>query len=285
MEWVFYTEPTSLTAELYNVVVIAIAFGLAKYIIEMFILKKLAYSIFIAPVESQNHSSKTANPTCLNKAKLTASKFQATGFRFFMHSVITVMGVVSAYNSTWFWNSKLWFIEGYNVELSAYNRAHYLVDAGAYLFQLFSVNFETKQSDYIMMVLHHVVTLTLIGISYWMRQTRVGEVVMLLHDICDPALELAKLFLYLDYAQLRDFFFSVFALLFVICRDITFPLLVLRGIVVDAYLPDGTRPDMVYECLFFLSILQVLNFIWTYMIYRSATQPKLTDIRDAPTAT
>lgn len=264
----------------YYVISIALGFGVAKLLVEHILLKGLAKAAFVEPAKQTYLNSKSKDPVIITNANRTALKFRATGFRFVLNLVISTVGILSAYNSPWFWDSKQWFVDGPLAELSIYNRAHYMVDAGAYLFQLTAMHFEPLQSDYWMMLIHHVVTLTLIFVSYQMRQTRVGEVVMLLHDVCDPPLELAKLFVYLDYNILKDLCFQLFAVLFVLCRDLAFPYLVLRGIILDAYLTDGSRLPHAYECLFFLSILQVLNLIWTYMIYKSATQPKLKDVRD-----
>ncbi|KAI0234037.1 Ceramide synthase 5, partial [Massospora cicadina] len=270
--------PTA-SRDMVGVVAIATLFAFAKFsldrLIEPFVKRRL-----IVPLPKPPTSEKSAvNPPPSANEKV-AFKFRNTSFRLFLNATICSAGLLSAYNSPWFFDPEAWFEGWPNAPLSAFNRAHYLVDAGAYLFQLGYVHFEPRQSDYRMMVVHHLVTLLLIVASFAINQCRVGEVVMLLHDICDPVLELAKLCLYLNHKIVADALFRGFALIFVVTRDVVFPGLVIRGIVLHCYKPDGTRPALTYECLACLSILLALNYIWTYMIYKSATRPDLADIRE-----
>ena len=52
--------------------------------------------------------------------------------------------------------------------------------------------FDTRRSDMVEMTIHHIVTLVLISFSWVTGFVRIGSIVMLVHDISDVPLELAK---------------------------------------------------------------------------------------------
>lgn len=53
---------------------------------------------------------------------------------------------------------------------------------------------DTKRKDRVEMTIHHVVTIILILYSFTVNFTRIGVMIMLLHDVCDIFMEIAKLF-------------------------------------------------------------------------------------------
>ncbi|KAI9297538.1 LAG1-domain-containing protein [Neoconidiobolus thromboides FSU 785] len=282
MEFIVYQvhPELSLKWDIIAVSLVALFLLCSKVVLEHWILEPFCQEYFIRGLKDSGGKNEKEDKTTLEKAKEKSLKFRSTAFRIYMYIIICIPGVLSALYSDWFFDSSLWFKEYPNVKLSNINRYHYLIDAGVYLFQLLSINSEKKQKDYLMMLSHHLITLTLISCSYFFNLTRIGEVVMLTHDICDPWMELAKLMNYLNKQKIRDVCFAIFALTFVILRGVIFPVYVIGGIIEHCYYPDGTRPATTYECLACLSILAVFNYIWIYMIYKAATRPVLDDVRD-----
>jgi very-long-chain ceramide synthase len=51
--------------------------------------------------------------------------------------------------------------------------------------QLFVVNVEEKRSDHWQMFTHHVFTCALLFTSYGFYQTKVGNIILCLMDVCD----------------------------------------------------------------------------------------------------
>ena len=77
-------------------------------------------------------------------------------------------------------------------------KTYYSAGFGLYLFGCVSIFWEVEQSvlDIGIMLVHHATTLFLIALSYMYSFHRIGSVILLLHDIADPLMELAKLNLY-----------------------------------------------------------------------------------------
>ena len=154
----------------------------------------------------------------------------------------------------------------------------YLTAISAYVFHLFAVLFlDEKRRDYIMMVIHHVVTITLITMSYILQYTEMGLLILFLHEINDILLELSKTCHYLTpradgkknqfLHKLVDPLVVIFALSWIPTRLYLYPL---RGI---HELTKVTRKTCHFPSIAFaavlLSILLVLNIIWFFMIIRA----------------
>merc|ERR1711988_167545 len=98
-----------------------------------------------------------------------------------------------------------------------------------------------------MMLTHHLATLTLISGSYLMNMTPIATATMIVHDIADSLLEIAKLFNYMKDARpwaegVSDGVFVSFAIAFITSRCGVFPykiiyqgLLLSRNVTVPAF--------------------------------------------------
>lgn len=65
-----------------------------------------------------------------------------------------------------------------------------------YIYTSFAIFFEPKMKDRNEMMLHHVVTLSLLISSYMGNLVKYGLSILILHDIADPLMELAKICFY-----------------------------------------------------------------------------------------
>ena len=74
------------------------------------------------------------------------------------------------------------------------------------MFQFALLFFEPEQSltDVLVMSAHHLATLVLLGMSYIYSFHRFGAIVLCLHDLADPFMESAKLFLYAGFPQVSS---------------------------------------------------------------------------------
>lgn len=140
--------------------------------------------------------------------------------------------------------------------------------------------------DKLIMLAHHFVTVTLLGVSYYFGQHRIGSVVLILHDVSDIFLEGAKLCRYAGLEGITNYTFGLFASVFFFSRLIILPYRVLYAIV--AYYPannyyslsqcnvatgecaPGTlvRIKVQYFWLALLGTLQCLHIYWFFLIYR-----------------
>nr|XP_014433665.1 ceramide synthase 1 [Pelodiscus sinensis] len=76
----------------------------------------------------------------------------------------------------------------------------YLLQGSFYGHSIYAtVYMDTWRKDSVVMLVHHVVTLTLIVFSYAFRFHNVGILVLFLHDISDVQLEFTKLNVYFKH--------------------------------------------------------------------------------------
>lgn len=110
----------------------------------------------------------------------------------------------------------------------------YAVQIGFYIFEIYNTLFPSnKVPDRGRLIFHHFLTLSLILGSLYSGYWRVGFLVLLLHDISDVLLGVAKATQYHfretgRLESLVTLLFGIFVIGFVITRIILFPLLVIR---------------------------------------------------------
>merc|ERR1712176_905974 len=134
---------------------------------------------------------------------------------------------------------------------------------------------EKKRKDFLQMVLHHLTTVFVIGISYIYGWNRIGVVVMLLLDPGDVPLHAAKMCKYMHDATKSSFWlfcanrlFEGFAIVFFITRVIMF------GYVCWSAHIEATRYFPKYfaewSCVVLLYTLLLLQINWFYLILKVA---------------
>eukprot|EP01130_Rhizamoeba_saxonica_P005737 TRINITY_DN2278_c0_g1_i1.p1 TRINITY_DN2278_c0_g1~~TRINITY_DN2278_c0_g1_i1.p1 ORF type:complete len:199 (+),score=39.20 TRINITY_DN2278_c0_g1_i1:224-820(+) len=149
---------------------------------------------------------------------------------------------------------------------TAFVRLFYLYQLGAYTYGTFSTMFiEPPQKDFWEMLIHHGATLLLVALSYIGNHYRTGISILVLTDISDPFMELAKVFLYSGATAAADVLFATFAVVFLVSRNIIYPIYVLPAATrYGAIVPYG------YRMVFCLYVLQMLFIFWGYLIIKMA---------------
>jgi len=75
-------------------------------------------------------------------------------------------------------------------------RLYYVMAIAYYLYSCISITFEPKMKDRREMMIHHAVTLTLLVSSLMGNVVKYGLAILMLHDLADPWMEVAKISLY-----------------------------------------------------------------------------------------
>ena len=101
---------------------------------------------------------------------------------------------------------------------------YYVIEIGFYLSLLVSQFTDVKRKDFWQMFLHHVITLSLLSYSFICNFTRIGTLIVFLHDCTDFLLEFAKMGTYANWGILCDVTFGLFTLIWLLTRIIAFPL-------------------------------------------------------------
>jgi len=153
-----------------------------------------------------------------NVKEIPENKFNRALFKFVSFSFLLCWGVFSLYDQPW-----MLYPFGLTLEWEG-NRTpwkinyYYVIEVVYYVGSMVTVFFEDRQSDFYLMIWHHVVTLLLIGFSYRYNFLRYGVFLMVLHDVSDPWMEAAKISVYLGYQNLGNALFAFFTLFFIIPR-------------------------------------------------------------------
>eukprot|EP01026_Neomeris_dumetosa_P026642 TRINITY_DN2172_c1_g1_i1.p3 TRINITY_DN2172_c1_g1~~TRINITY_DN2172_c1_g1_i1.p3 ORF type:complete len:171 (-),score=12.20 TRINITY_DN2172_c1_g1_i1:100-612(-) len=164
----------------------------------------------------------------------------------------------------------------------------YAVAIGFYMYSLPALIFwEARRKDFLASFAHHVVTMALLVYSEWLNLTRVGVVILLLHDIDDVWLELAKLCRYCDIEILTNVFFGVFTLFWFATRVFFFPNNIIRATLFESLVEAERHNIIVYPHWGILNglliTLWILHIYWSYFILRvliKALSGKADDVRE-----
>lgn len=89
-------------------------------------------------------------------------------------------------------------------------KLYYLTEMAYYLAMIVVVSSETRRKDYKMYICHHLVTSTLIGLSYFMNFIEIGISILITMDPADILLPFAKIFRYVGYFKVSDWIYTVF---------------------------------------------------------------------------
>ncbi|XP_035669355.1 ceramide synthase 1-like [Branchiostoma floridae] len=149
--------------------------------------------------------------------------------------------------------------------------ALYLVQCSFYLHSIYAVLYmDAWRKDSVVMLIHHILTLSLIGFSYIFRYHNIGVLVIWLHDITDIFLECTKVNVYFKnrggkYHAMNDhlsnFGCGMFGLTWFVFRLYWFPLKVLYS---TGHLSRIYVPYLPFYLFFnvLLWVLLVMNVYW-----------------------
>ncbi|KAJ3206897.1 Ceramide synthase 3 [Entophlyctis luteolus] len=193
------------------------AWGLAHALLDRGFLVPLANSLFKAKTDAdislppagtrkKMKSAVTASPSDNQKAAKPSDdakavmrirqKFIYSGWKCFAYSLSTAVGVVVLSEDSWWTSPKEWLLD-YPDPTSWLMKTYYYIGFGSYVYQTLTVMSASKQSDFWGVVVHHIATLSVMAASYAFGFTRIGVIILLLHDCSDPFMEFAKCNLYM----------------------------------------------------------------------------------------
>ena len=211
--------------------------------------------------------------TVINKKVI---KFVEALWRFIFYTVFSVIGYKTLFTpdtAIWVKDTKQHWDDWPLHPLTAAISLYYHVELGSYMHQLLWT--EVNRKDTIEMMLHHLITISLIVTSYLTNYTRVGASILFLHDLADVFLESAKLFNYTSKAKghgwaknVCDVLFAIFAITFFITRLVIYPRYIIGSVLFEAPAFFGT--DWIGYWVFagLLIMLELLHIFWFYLIAR-----------------
>ena len=145
----------------------------------------------------------------LSKPK-TREKFTSQFWQASIHLTLGVLEIreLAKNNFEWLYNAETCFYPyPWNQEDPTSIRTLYLIQLAIWIVTCFSHKYiEEKHKDYFLMYAHHVVTIALIIGSYVGGFTRIGIVVLFIHDVSDIPIDCLKLANYLKLENAPGFF-------------------------------------------------------------------------------
>lgn len=198
----------------------------------------------------------------------TTQKFCETAFRCIFYTVMLCYGVWCLWDKPWLWDIRYcWYDYPYHtVPTDVW--CYYMMELSFYWSLSISQFFDVRRKDFLEMMIHHNATILLMMFSWTDHFTRIGTLVMILHDMADPFLELAKMFRYVNYQRTCDSIFGIFSLVWVITRCGIYPAHILYSTLYDAkwYIEFFSA---YYIFNFLLVTLQILHVVWTYFLFKA----------------
>ncbi len=232
----------------------------------------------VAPLEDQSAEN-------IERLKSAISAWRAC-----MYTLSTIVGIYVLTHSDWFLTPQLYFKDFPFHPMTAPEKFYYHFAYGLSAFCLISLPLEPiRLKDFYVFAVHHIVTLFLIHTSLIYGMHRIGMAVLLCHDVADPFLEIAKIANYKGRAVLANVLFVVFALTFIISRNIIYPAYIVSSTFYYCFHEDG-RPIpngnhiVHWTAKGSLLILQALHIYWSFLIVKTAARalsPKgIKDVRE-----
>lgn len=175
-------------------------------------------------------------------------------------------------------NDSSQFWKGYpHRDLQPSFKLYYVMQAAFWSAQIVVLNIEKPRKDYTEMLIHHLVTISLISLSYTMNLTRVGHMILCITDLSDIFLSFAKCMRYSGCTTSCDVVFGIFVLSWIYSR---FYLLgcVIYSVVFEArtYLKIGWSPatghylteNNIWIFVVLLNCLMALMIFWFALIIK-----------------
>ncbi|KAI1978595.1 sphingosine N-acyltransferase lag1 [Ophidiomyces ophidiicola] len=224
------------------------------------------------------------------KGKAKTARFMEQFYTAIYFAIFGPYGLyVMSHTDTWYFNTTAMFRDFPHKTHTAEFKAYYLLQASYWTQQaiVLLLQLEKPRKDFKELVGHHIVTLTLIGLSYRFHFTHIGLAVYITHDISDFFLATSKTLNYLDSPIIGPYF-ALFVVVWIYMRHylnwrIIWAVLTEFRTVGPFELDWGKQQ---YKCwisqyiaLILLSTLQAMNLFWLYLILRIAKNYAFSNVR------
>ncbi|KAB5528930.1 TLC domain-containing protein [Coniochaeta sp. 2T2.1] len=150
------------------------------------------------------------------------TRFSEQGWLLIYYSVFWTVGLYLYYTSSYWMNLHELWTNWPDREMSCLMKGYMLGQLAFWLQQILVINIEERRKDHWQMFAHHIVTIMLIYTSYRYHFTKVGNLILVLMDVVDLFLPVAKCLKYLGYSTLCDIAFGVFMLSWFLARHVLY---------------------------------------------------------------
>lgn len=152
--------------------------------------------------------------------------------------------------------------------------SYYIFELSYYISELLCMSWlETKRKDHIVLYTHHLVTITLLGLSYASGFHKIGILVLYSHNINDIFLEAAKVCKYMGLEVLANINFAFLIISWILSRLYFLPFYVVRSAIYDTEEILFNNPEYTisyYVANGCLITLCAMHVYWFFLICRIA---------------
>jgi hypothetical protein len=121
------------------------------------------------------------------------------------------------------------------------------------------------QTDFLMMLLHHMCTISLITFSYLSNYSNVGSIVLFLHDLGDIFVYIVRIFLNTRAPEILKISSGILLLVIYVYTRIY----VFMDLLIEVFKGISTHFNWVNKCLWgFLVFLYILHLYWVFLILK-----------------
>lgn len=187
-------------------------------------------------------------------------KFGKSMYKFIFFTSSLVFEFLILKNENWVLNSKL-----YNTplpEIPIKFKLFYTFQLSFYITEFLSIFFEIRRKDFIQLAFHHTVSFILLILSFNVKTMKFGLLILFLHNLSDPILEMSKQEYYLMKYHFSNVLFFIFMILFIGLRLLIFPRWLIVAAVKYVVNLKKINPVLIFE-IFLLLSLQILNLVWS----------------------
>lgn len=222
-----------------------------------------------------------------NERRKKIVKFKESAWKCLCSFSVEAFALYVTYKEPWFKDTRsFWLGPGDQVwpdqKIKLKMKGMYMFVGGLNVYAFFALFFwETRRSDFKVMLVHHIVTSFLIILSYVFRFARIGSVILALHEISDVFLEIGKMCKYSGAETMTSVSFVLFFLSWTALRLIYYPFWILWSTSYESikvktqywdkkHLMETGPPLMLFYYVFntLLYCLQILHIYWWILIYR-----------------
>lgn len=150
------------------------------------------------------------------------TRFSEQAWLLIYYSFFWTLGAYIYYKSPYFLNMENLWTDWPIREISGVMKGYMLAQLAFWIQQVIVINIEERRKDHLQMFTHHLVTISLIYASYRYHHTRVGNLILVLMDVVDLFLPIAKCLKYLGYTTLCDYAFGLFMVSWFIARHVLY---------------------------------------------------------------
>ncbi|KAL2888238.1 Sphingosine N-acyltransferase lag1 [Ceratocystis lukuohia] len=153
----------------------------------------------------------------ITRVKMQA-RFTEQAWLLVYYGFFWTFGMYIYYTSPYWMNMKELWTNWPDRELNGLSKLYILAQWGFWVQQVLVINIEERRKDHYQMLTHHFITIALVSSCYSYHQTRVGILILVLMDVVDLFLPLAKCLKYTGFSTLCDVMFGIFMVSWVVAR-------------------------------------------------------------------